>query len=96
MFFAERDPIFQGMGNHMTLGIKAQVVDPLDLRGHSSAHIEKNFAVSRVLRKIVHLMGVLGKIEQLFSGAGFEKLPLAGVEFARLVSSRHSAKASIR
>ena len=85
MFFAERDPIFQGMGNHMTLGIKAQVVDPLDLRGHSSAHIEKNFAVSRVLRKIVHLMGVLGKIEQLFRGAGFEKLPLAGVEFARLV-----------
>ena len=30
-------------------------------------------------------MGVLRKIEQLFRGAGFEKLPLVGVEFARLV-----------
>ena len=63
----------------MTLGIKA-VVDPLDLRGHSAAYREE--LRGKQVCEGPSPRGVLRKIEQLFRGAGFEKLPLVGVEFA--------------
>ena len=84
MFFAERDPIFQGMGNHMTLGIEAQVVDPLTFavirrRYREELRGEQRFAKGRSPR------GGPAKDRTIVPRGGVRKLPLAGVEFARLV-----------